>query len=92
MSNDTPGSAVSALAAVNQRLLDLVAALALACEASASGWATIAEVAARFDPPLDEGQQWTAQGDFQALAGNGIVDGRLAGNGALEYRPHGRGR
>jgi hypothetical protein len=90
VSNDTPGSAVGTLAAVNQRLCDLVAALALACEASGSGWATLAQVAARFDPPLDGAAQWRARGDLDYLVGNGVLDARVFVDGALEYRPRAR--
>ncbi len=89
---ETPGSAVAQLAAVNQRLIDLVAALALACEAPGSGWAALVEVAARFDPPLDGAGQWRAQGDLEYLAGNGVVDARLDAGGGLEYRPRPRTR
>ncbi len=92
MSSDTPGSAVSALAAVNQRLMDLAAALALACEASESGWATLEEVAGRFDPPIETMAQWRAQADLQYLADSGVVDMRMRGDLALVYRPRPQGK
>lgn len=88
-SNEKPGSAVGQLAAVNQRLVDLLAALAVACEASGSGWATLAQIIGQHEGLRDQAAAQRAIQDLEYLDAAGVTLSRV-GEIAVEHRPRSR--